>query len=581
MDPRRRQRRHDGRRPPPGRQGVHRQGRQGRARRAKQALEKELDKAAAKGLGELAKKLDSTKLAKLGTEAYEKEALRATEKTLEFAAKKSPTFLKKFGPKAVEGLGKVTIVLAIVFAVSDAAAAVDHVSKGGTIEFGPSLDTKELKGDTKINATGPGKDKNTDVPGDVSLTDTVIDIDTKGVPSVSGTANVTADKVTVRGAAGGSDGDRVVLNINAHLGNSTITIRRDGTMKGGNVVAGDVTIEDSQIEIDPPPGTVSPTRKPGETVTITGATIKVTQPGTGGGGTVTGTGTTGAGAPGTTGATGTGAPGTTGSTGTAAPGTTGSTGTAAPGTTGTTATTVPGATGAAPAPVATPDRAALERQVLADGPTRDLYKALLSKEGAVPTAEFLQRLLALEALIHRNGAKIAPLVAQAPGGGQGKDPIKDVIEPLEKLLLNEDVKLEQAMDKAIKSASGGPTGQTGQTGTTGQTGGQTGQAGATGTDGADGPIAGRPRPDSSAPVRAARAHRANPGAPDPRGRRAGEGAAADVRAPGRVDDRHGQRQDPLRHPADVDPGQYAADTERRRLGCPVPDFAPLWRHPQR
>ena len=241
------------------------------------------------------------------------------------------------------------------------------------------------------------------------------------------------------------------------------------------------------MEIDLPPGTVSPTRKPGETVTITGATIKVTQPGTGGGGTVTGTGTTGAGAPGTTGATGTGAPGTTGSTGTAAPGTTGSTGTAAPGTTGTTATTVPGATGAAPAPVATPDRAALERQVLADGPTRDLYKALLSKEGAVPTAEFLQRLLALEALIHRNGAKIAPLVAQAPGGGQGKDPIKDVIEPLEKLLLNEDVKLEQAMDKAIKSASGGPTGQTGQTGTTGQTGGQTGQAGATGQTGPTGP----------------------------------------------------------------------------------------------
>ncbi len=139
--------------------------------------------------------------------AWPRAHLRATEKGLGVAAKKSPTFFRKFGPKAAEGLGKVSIVLTIVFVAADAKAAIDHVDKGGTIELGPSLDTKELTGETKIDVKGPGKDQSADVPGDVTLNDTVIDIETKGVPQIGGSADITADKVTVRGAAGGDDGD--------------------------------------------------------------------------------------------------------------------------------------------------------------------------------------------------------------------------------------------------------------------------------------------------------------------------------------------------------------------------------------
>ncbi len=230
-------------------------------------------------------------------------------------------------------------------------------------------------------------------------------------------------------------------------------------MKGGNVVTGDVTLQDSQIEVNLPPGTVSPARKSGESVTITGVKINVTRPGSGGAGTGAGGTPPGTGAAGTP---------------TTPTGPAGGSGAGAG--TATVGGSPPGA-----------DRVELERQVLADKVTAATYRALLTREGAVPTAEFLQRLLALRPLLSRNEKRIATLLAQMPSI-PAQDPIKDVIEPLEQLLVSEDQKIEQQMDKAVQTAtakSGGTAGAAAPTAPTAQGGGglpttQAGTAGQTG-----------------------------------------------------------------------------------------------------
>lgn len=394
---------------------------------AEKTLEKKLLEAEEKGAGEFLKKLDSTRLTHLGEEVYEKEGLKATEAGLEAVAKKSPSFIAKFGPKAAEGLGKVTIVLTIVLLAKDAYAAIDHVSKGGTIELGPSLDTKELKGDTKITNKGP---QGPDVSGDVSLNDTQIDIETKGIPNVKGSADITADKLTVKGGAT-DDGAPVTLNFKAQFQNTTITIKHDGVMKNGNVVSGDVTIKDSEIEIDLPPGATAG-RKPGETKTIENVKVRVTSVGQGtGGGTGAGTGVS--------------APST------ANPPTTTQGGQGAPGGQGGQAT-----------PASTAQADAIQRQQMitqieGDKDLKPLFQALLGKEGAIPTREFLERFIQLKALIQRNPKAAEKIIAQAQPGTVN-DPVKDIIEPIEKQLLSENQKLADARAKAAagQTAQGSP-----------------------------------------------------------------------------------------------------------------------------
>ena len=91
-------------------------------------------------------------------------------------------------------------------------------------------------------------------------------------PSVSGTVNLQADKLTVRGRVG--DGD-AKINFTAKYKNTTITIRRDGQIKGGKLtMQGGSEISDADIEIDLPPGAdLSKPRDPATPIVIKGGKI--------------------------------------------------------------------------------------------------------------------------------------------------------------------------------------------------------------------------------------------------------------------------------------------------------------------
>lgn len=391
---------------------------------AKKTIEQTIERGLEKGATNIARKLDAANLEKYGTKAGD-ALLKNADGALEAAAKNSPKFLAKYGPKAAKSLGRVAAVLGIVLLAKDAYAMVDHIRKGGTIELGFSADDKELKGDTKIKTSGPqGKD----IAGDVSLTDTVVDIETKGVPKIEGKQDIQADKVTIRGTV--AEGDSVTVNMQVKISNTTITIKNSGAIQGGKIVMeGNLDIQNSEIEIDLPPGALAQgtDQKPGEPRVIKGAKIKITSVG-GGGGT----------------------PG--GDSIPAAP-TTGEP-------TKTPQTTTPPQPGTtATPPLAGPDRPALLSEIKNDANLLKVYQTLLGREGIVPNDEFLRRFAALKELIKRHPGAM-PVILQGVHKGTITDPIKQIIEPMELMLLNEDANFQKQREKAIADAQKPPPGST-------------------------------------------------------------------------------------------------------------------------
>lgn len=424
---------------------------------ARRLIEKTIQQGMEKGALQIAKKLDSANIIKYGTREGDL-LIKVADEAIVIAAKSSPRLAAKLGPQALKGLSKAAPIIGIVLAANDARAAISHVSKGGTIESGPSLDDVDLSGDTQINATGP--EGTTKPSGDVSLKDTKIDIETKTAPNVTGSADIEADKVTIRGAAV-SDGSPVTVNMKVKLSNTTVTLKSTGFVQNGKVSTGDVDIKDSQIEIDLPPGTLDPGRKSGETKTISGQKIKVTS--LSGGGGAGGTST-----PGATGATPT--PATANPTpgmGTPMPGT--ATPTPGTGTAGTVATP----------PLAGPNRPALIQQIQEDKDLLKIYQALAGKEGIVPSDELLSRFIALKPMIKRHPAAVETVVKNVKAG-QITDPIKEIIEPIEQTLQQENAKLGKKLEQTLA----GTTPPTPGTPTGAGTGGKSGDAKATDTSGA-------------------------------------------------------------------------------------------------
>jgi hypothetical protein len=219
---------------------------------------------------------------------FEKEAPRLLAKDLEklalkegkqVAGKVAKRAAAKAAAKAAgKALAKAVPFLGVVLTASEALAMADHVSKGGTIELGLGGPEADLKGDTKIDTKG---DKPSGGAAGGTLEDTKIDITVSGIPSLSGDTEIDAKNVTITGSVKG-DGTPVTVSFTTKLENSTITIKHGGVMKGGKVaLTEDVTIKDSHIEIDLPPGATAAT--PDKPVTIAGQKLKITKAaGTGG-----------------------------------------------------------------------------------------------------------------------------------------------------------------------------------------------------------------------------------------------------------------------------------------------------------
>jgi hypothetical protein len=382
---------------------------------ARKAIEETIEKGMDKGALQIAKKLDSANIVKYGTREGDL-LLKGADEALILTAKNSPRLAARLGPRAIKGLAKAGPIIGLVLAANDARAAISHVSKGGTIELGPSLDDVDLSGDTSIKATGSeGAPKPS---GDVSLKDTKIDMELKGAPNVSGNADIETEKVTISGAVA-SDGSPVAVNMKFKLNNTTITFKSSGFVQNGKVRTGDITIQNSQIEIDLPPGTLDPGRKDGESKTITGKKITVTSL-SGGGGATGGTSTP------------------------VAAGASGTAGTPQ-------VSTAP--------PVAGPERSMLIQQIQADKDLLSIYQALAGKEGIVPTDELLRRFIAMKPMIQRHPAAVE-IVVKGIQPGQITDPIKQIIEPIEQTLHQENAKLAQKLEQSLNSpgTKGGPPG---------------------------------------------------------------------------------------------------------------------------
>jgi hypothetical protein len=398
---------------------------------ARSAALKALAEARAKGAYDVARKLNSDRLAKqFGTKAYD-QTVKGTATALEKEALKDAGFIAKYGSRGARFLGRVAGILGVLMLAKDAAAAVSHISKGGTIDIGLKGMDASLEGKTDVDVSGPtGKQ---DVLGEVTLKDTQIDIETKGFPSVSGSVNLKAEKLTVRGPAG--DGD-ATINFTAKYKNTKITIRHDGQIKGGKLtMQGGSEISDSDLEIDLPPGVdLSKRADPGKATVIKGAKIKITEVSAGGGGGAGGT-AKGAGAGSGTDV----QPGTeeTPATGSAEKGTPGQAGTAgqagAPATTGRNLTD-------------------LLLEVQQSTGLRTLYAGLVGKDDGVPVTEgMLRRLVDLKSAFDRHPGAVQEILAGLKPA-QITDPIKQIIEPIEEKMRQADQKLAKAREKAIADA---------------------------------------------------------------------------------------------------------------------------------
>jgi hypothetical protein len=330
---------------------------------------------ARRGGQDIAKRLDSHNISKLGQKAYEKQ-LETAAKQVDKMAQRVPKgrLAKKLGPKVgkafLKGGARIFLVVGILMTVKDAYAMVDQISKGAELEIGFSLDETELEGDTKVEQKGiEGKPK-PDVSGDVSLTDTKIDIEVQGVPKLSGTAEINTKNVTITGALKWADGDPVTVNFHMKMQNTTIILKNTGTIKGDGVVLDHaVEISDSVIEIDLPPGSVSEARSTGQPITIKGAKVKVTEVSAGGGSDLRS------------------------------------------GSSGADKGTDPGAT-------TDKDRDDLLKQVKGDPQLNPVFEKVLAEKGKVVTAELLRRFVALKPQMERHPDAVKKFLETFKSGGE-------------------------------------------------------------------------------------------------------------------------------------------------------------------
>ncbi len=366
-------------------------------------ITEKIDEAASKGAIELAEKLDGANITKYGIEAGD-AVIKEGDAVLVGVAEKSPGFLAKFGPGALKSLGKGLAILGIVLTAKDALAGINQIRKGAKLRIGFGGPDVDLSGDTKVKVSGAkGESK-----GDVSLTDTQIDIETKDIPDTGGKTDIEADKVTISGPAPSNDAP-VTINMKVKLSNATITFKNGGVYRDGRAVVGGLTISDSDIEIDLPPGLTAPNRKVQESRTISGVRLKITALGTGGGGG-------------------------------------GAAGTAA----------TPNVTPAHPAPAAGApkkdaptqqekggaERDALIKQITDDPNLHKLYSELAGK-GIVPSDELLRRLVALAPSLKQH-PKAIETVVQHLKPGDITDQIKQIIEPIERNIQQEEQKPAQS-----------------------------------------------------------------------------------------------------------------------------------------
>jgi hypothetical protein len=258
------------------------------------AYKKAMVSLAEKGAAETAKRLAINGV-KLGSKALEdiitKDAEKVLEKDLEklgerelrqLATKEAEQIAgvaaKQLAKKtAAKVFAKAIPFLGILLLAKDALAMADQVSKGATIKIGLSGSDVDLSGNTDVKAN-KGTPQQTS-GSSTKLTDTKIDIETSGVPDISGASEIEAKNVTITGATHG-DGTPVTVNFKTKLQNSTITITHSGVLRGGKVaLTGDVAIKDSQIEIDLPPEATSKSPTPGNPIVIQGRKLKITKSG--------------------------------------------------------------------------------------------------------------------------------------------------------------------------------------------------------------------------------------------------------------------------------------------------------------
>ena len=379
-----------------------------------------------RGAPQVAKSLNTVNLGKLGQKGYQQHLEKAATH-IDDVAKKVPAgqLAKKLGPKAAKAFAKggarLFIVIGIVMTAADAYAMADQISKGAELEIGFNLDDTELKGDTNVDIKGTEGKPKPDVSGDTKLTDTKIDIDVEGVPNISGTAEIEAKNVTITGTSW-NDGDPVSINIKAKMQNTTLIIKHEGTIKGNGVVL-DTQISDSVIEIDLPPGAVSQPPTADKPVTVKGVKMKVTSVSNGGGG----GGKDGEGKGG----------------GGKGEGKTGSKGADELG------------KGQGEGVPSTKSRQELLKEIKGDEKLLAVFERLLGEKGATATDEALRRFVALKPYLDRHEEALKESL-EANEGTEVTDPIKQVIEPLEQLLLAEEAELQKHLEDAMSGKPSTP-----------------------------------------------------------------------------------------------------------------------------
>jgi hypothetical protein len=356
-----------------------------------------------KGAYQAAKAINGANAAKWGTKAGEevikkgeemvaKRLARTTEKQVaeRLAQQMGKTAAKQTAKTIFKGALHAIPFVFILLDVKDALAGVIQLSRGAELEIGLSANESDLGSGTDVKIVGD-KGSGKDTAATVKLDQTEVDLEVKKAPDIKGVMDIETDKVTIKGKVDATDGDPVLVNMKIKIGNSTIVYRSAGKFKGGNIVIdGGLDITDSTIEVDLPPDAVLEPPEPGKTTVLKGVKVKVTKVGSGGG--------AGAGGP------------QKGLGGTAEK----------PG-------DKPGEKQEAKP---TEQEQKLVGEIKADPNVKKVYDAVIGPKGIKMNEAALRRFLAIKDALKQKPAladRIIALLAKA----EIKDPIKDLIEPME------------------------------------------------------------------------------------------------------------------------------------------------------
>jgi hypothetical protein len=396
-------------------------------------------------LKKLEEKLIEDAIKKATTEAEKKAAKTVAKKLAAKAAKK----LAEKGPEAIPYIG------AIIFVVVELGPIADAYAKGADIEFGFSGSDADLAGDTNVDIKGD-KSK-TDVVSDVKLDDSQIDVELGAPAKSTGIMELEAKKVSMKGKLPSQDGMNVTVNLTLKLDNTTIVYKSMGKMKGGKVVIdGALSIKDSTITIDiPADKDVDVKSQTDVKREIKGANITITDPGSGKGDAAAGKGDgkgKGDGAK--------------------------------------TDEKTDETKEEAPPDPDLAEKTKLVGEISKDERLKQLYEKIFKKKGT-PDLELLRRLAALKAQLDAHPELLEKLLGKIIEG-EVKDPIKEIIEPLEQELANADKKVEEP-----KPDPGGTPGT--PTTTTDDKKPDDKKPGATTTTTTTTPAANAPKPDDKKP----------------------------------------------------------------------------------